>query len=137
MGQEGFDLQSSRFREMIQELAESEGEGWKIPALDPDGESLGVTESSDVEWLRSKLTAHPFRTLEEPANLGNPESDKIPRTYIFCTGNPPDGTFPRIANQIRKDDSWNYLELRSPHATMITAPGALADKILEAIEWEC
>jgi len=78
-----FDLQANRFREMIQELAKAEGDGWKIPALDPDGESLGVSDSNDVEWLRSKLTAHPLRTLESPAILGNPDSDNISRTFII------------------------------------------------------
>jgi pimeloyl-ACP methyl ester carboxylesterase len=129
-----FDLQASRFREMIKELAKAEGDGWKIPALDPAGESLGVSDSDDIEWLRSKMTEHPIRTLENPAILGNPDADKIPRTYIYCTGNPPDGTFPRIATQIKQDDKWRYLELDSPHAAMITAPNALAAKILEAME---
>ena len=55
-GKSFFDLQASRFREILQELARVEGEGWKIPALDPNSESLGVTEKGDVEWLRSKLT---------------------------------------------------------------------------------
>ncbi len=128
-----FDLQASRFREMIQGLAKAEGEGWKIPALDPGGESLGVSDSSDIEWLRSKMTAHPIRTLENSAILGNPEADEIPRTYIFCTGNPPDGTFSKMANQIKHDEGWNYMELDSPHAAMITAPDALAARILEAI----
>jgi pimeloyl-ACP methyl ester carboxylesterase len=133
-GKSFFDLQASRFREMIQELAKAEGEGWKIPALDPDGESLGVSDSSDIEWLRSKLTAHPLRTLENSAILGNPDADKIPRAYIYCTGNPPDGTFPRISNQIKQDERWNYSELDSPHAAMITAPDALAARILQAME---
>ena len=133
-GKSFFDLQASRFREILQELARVEGEGWKIPALDPNSESLGVTEKGDVEWLRSKLTAHPLRTLAESAVLGNPEANKIPRTYIFCTGNPPDGTFPRIASQIKQSASWTYLELASPHAAMITAPEALTEKLLEALK---
>lgn len=133
-GKSFFDLQVSRFRKMLQELAKVEGEGWKIPALDPNSESLGVTEKSDIEWIRSKLTAHPLRTLGEPAILGNPAANKIPRTYIFCTGNPPDGTFPGIASQIKQLADWKYMELDAPHAAMITAPEALTKKLLEALK---
>lgn len=129
-----FDLQAPRFREMIQSLANSEGEGWKIPALDPDGESLGVTNKDDAEWVRSKMTPHPIRTLESPANLGNPDSKNIPKVFIFCTGNPPDGTFPEIAGDVKHDPDWNYLELDSPHAAMISAPDMLVKKIFEVIE---
>jgi hypothetical protein len=121
---------------MLQERAKVEGEGWKIPALDPNSESLGVTERSDVEWLRSKLTAHPFRTFTEPAILGNPDANRIPRTYIFCTDNPPDGTFPRIASQIKRSASWKYMELASSHSPMITVPEALSEKLLEVLERE-
>jgi len=128
-----FDLQAPRFREMIQELADREGDGWKIPPLAPDGESLGVSDTNDVEWLRSKMTAHPIKTLESAAHLGNPAAGNIPRTYIFCTGNPSDGTFPAIASRIKHDQSWSYLELSSPHAAMISSPQALAERILQGI----
>jgi pimeloyl-ACP methyl ester carboxylesterase len=133
-GKSFFDLQASRFREMLQERAKIEGEGWKVPASDPNSESLGVTERSDVEWLRSKLTAHPFRTFTEPAILGNPDVNRIPRTYIFCTGNPPDGTFPRIASQVKLSERWKYMELDSGHSPMITEPEALSKKLLDVLQ---
>jgi len=133
-GKSLFDLQVERFRKMLQELAKAEGEGWKIPALDPKSETLGITDENDVEWLRSKLTAHPLRTLSEPAILGNPDADKIPRTYIFCTGNPPDGSFPRIAKQVKGRADWRYMELVSSHSAMITAPELLSEKLLEVLK---
>ncbi len=133
-GKSLFDLQVERFRKMLQELAKVEGEGWKIPALDPGSETLGVTDEKDVAWLRSKLTAHPLRTLAEPAILGNPNADKIPRTFIFCTGNPPDGSFPRIAKQLKGRADWRYMELAAAHCAMITAPEALSEKLLEVLK---
>ena len=133
-GKSFFDLQAERFREMFQERAKVEGDGWKIPALDPSSESLGVTDGSDVEWLRSKLTAHPLRTFTEPAILENSDADRIPRTYIFCTGNPPDGSLPRIAKQIKGRADWRYTELAAPHAAMITAPELLSEKLLEVAQ---
>ena len=133
-GKSLFDLQSPRFREAFRELADTDGDGWKVPPLAPDGETLGVTDKDDVEWLRSKMTAHPIKTLEDPAQIDNPDKAGIPRTYIFCTENPPDGTFPAIAGRIKTDTSWSYLEVTSPHAAMITAPRALAETILQAID---
>ena len=133
-GKSLFDLQSPRFRDAFQELANADGDGWKVPPVAPDSESLGVTDNSDGEWLRSKMTPHPIRTLADAAQIDNPGATDIPRSYILCTGNPADGTFPAIARRIKTDASWNYLELASPHAAMITAPRALADTILRAIE---
>ena len=128
------DIQSERFRLALLELAQTEGEGWKIPALDPTSETLGVTDERDAEWLRSKLTAHPFRTLLEPAVLGNPKAETIPRTFIFCTGNPPDGSFPRLARELKARPDWKYMEINSSHSVMITAPQALAEKLLAVVE---
>lgn len=128
------DLQVERFREVFKELTRVRGEGWKIPALDPSSESLGVTDANDVEWLRSKLTPHPFRTFTEPAILGNTDADRIPRTFIFCTGNPSDGSLPRIAKQIKESADWRYMELAAPHAAMITAPEILSERLVEVLE---
>ena len=128
-----FDMQSERFREMLEKMARDGGEGWKIPPLDPGGESLGITDANDVEWVRSKLTAHPLRTFAEPAKLGNSDAEKIPRTYIFCTKNPPDGSFPRIAKQIKQNADWRYMELLAPHAAAVSAPKELSESLLEVL----
>ena len=132
-GKSLFDLQVRRFSGMLQQLAVTEGEGWKVPPLDPAGETLGITDPNDVEWLRSKLTAHPLRTLTEPAVLGNADADQIRRTYILCTGNPPDGSFPRIAHRIKASADWRYMELAAPHAAMVAAPEKLADTLLQVM----
>jgi len=128
------DLQVERFRIMLSELAKKEGEGWKIPPLDPKSETLGISIEKDVEWLRSKLTAHPFRTVIEPAILGNPDAEKIPRTFIFCTGNPPDGSFPRLARELKGRPDWKYMELPTSHCSMITVPELLSEKLLEVVK---
>lgn len=133
-GMSFFDLQAERFRKYFRELAAAEGDGWKIPAIAPDSESLGVCEADDIEWLGSKMTPHPLPTLETPARLENPAAEKLPRSYIFCTLNPPDGSLPRFAAEIRKDPEWQYLEVVSPHAAMITAADDLADRILETLQ---
>jgi hypothetical protein len=133
-GKSFFDLQAERFREMFQERVKVEGDGWKIPALDPSSESLGITDGSDVEWLRSRLTAHPLRTFTEPAILENSDADRIPRTFIFCTGNPPDGSLSRIAKQIKGRADWKYIELAAPHAAMITTPELLSERLLEVAQ---
>lgn len=132
-GKSLFDLQVPRFRDRFRDLADSEGDGWKIPPLPADGESLGVTDENDILWLRSKMTAHPLKTLEDAAQLDNPKANRIPRSFIFCTANPPDGTFPAVARRIKQDSNWHYLELPSAHAAMITAPRALAESILQAV----
>ena len=132
-GKSLFDLQVERFRNALQALADVEGGGWKIPPLDPGGETLGVSNAEDIEWLRSKLTAHPLRTLREQATLDHPNAHRILRTYISCTGNPPDGSFLRIAEKLKAEPGWSCLELPSSHSAMITAPDALTDRLLRVV----
>jgi len=133
-GKSLFDLQAERFRELLQERARLEGDGWKIPPLDPCSESLGITDSDDAAWLRSRLTEHPLRTLTDPAELGATDTSAIPRTYMFCTENPPDGSFPRIARRIKGTADWRYVELAAPHAVMISAPEALAKNLMDVLK---
>ena len=133
-GKSIFDLQAKRFREMLQERARVEGEGWKIPPLDPRSESLGITDSDDVEWVRSMQTDHPLRTLADPAELGNADASAIPKTYMFCTENPPDGSFARIARRIKETADWRYVELAAPHAVMISAPETLTKNLMGVLK---
>jgi hypothetical protein len=132
-GKSMLDLQVDRFRQFILERARTGGDGWKLPAFDPSGESLGLSDPDDVAWVRAKLTAHPLRTMSDPANLGRIAAETVPQGYIFCTGNPADGSYPRIAEQVKASRHWRYAEIDAPHAAMIASPAAVAGKLLDAL----
>ncbi len=70
----------------------------------------------------------------EPLQLNNPAREQVPRTYIYCTGNPGTAAF---AERVRGDSSgWRYRELASSHDAMISAPRELAELLLH-LELDC
>jgi pimeloyl-ACP methyl ester carboxylesterase len=112
----------------FRQLAQANGdEGW-MPITEW---TFGVT-GDDLEWLMSKLTPHPLKTLETPLFFTNPAALSIPRTFIHCIeGSSPDD----IENQ--KQDcalmGWQYRTLFTGHDAMILAPSELTGLLLEFV----
>jgi len=67
-GQAMLDLIAPERAAAMREAARTEGEGWRVPPWKP--EHYGVTSARDIEWLARRLTPHPLRTLEQPAEAG-------------------------------------------------------------------
>lgn len=106
--------------------ARASGGEWWVPPVSEW--TFGVT-GADLEWVKSKLTAHPLRTWDTPFSLTNPAARSIPRTYIHCT----EGCSPaEIANRENECArmGWQYLPLPTGHDAMITAPKELAELLL-------
>jgi pimeloyl-ACP methyl ester carboxylesterase len=112
----------------FQQSAKASGnEGWVPP---PDW-TFGVT-GTELEWLRSKLTAHPLKSLETPFTFSNQAARSIPRTFIHCT----EGVSrEEIVNQEKEctQMGWRYSQLQTGHDAMITAPQELTKMLLELV----
>jgi pimeloyl-ACP methyl ester carboxylesterase len=68
--------------------ARRRGDGWRVDP--PQGNSFGVTEATDVSWVRAMVTPQPLKTFEEPLRLTNPDIvSQFPRTHVSCTGRGP------------------------------------------------
>ena len=95
---------------------------------DPDADSFyGVTDPGDVEWMRSRLTPHPWKSFAQPLHLRDAEAvRRIPRTNINCTETlsrrPPE-------RQARAFDADNVWEIDTGHDLMITEPTAVAEML--------
>ncbi|MFF0268101.1 alpha/beta fold hydrolase [Kribbella sp. NPDC004536] len=104
-------------------------DGWRVPPmpeLPPPLGLFGVTDPDDVAWLRSTLSDHPVRCLQEPVWLGNPAARTIPRTHIHCLEGTPAGITRRpvpAGERVR--------ELPTGHDCMITMPVELTRLLLE------
>ncbi|MFG1846391.1 alpha/beta hydrolase [Micromonospora carbonacea] len=106
-------------------------DGWRVPPMPeqpPPIGLFGVTDPDDVAWLRSMLSDHPVRSLQEQVRLDNPAVRTIPRTHIHCVKGRPAGITLRpvpAGDRVR--------ELPTGHDCMITMPVELARLLLEAV----
>jgi len=124
-GQRLLDCTSTEFRNRIEEQVRTRGEGWYIPV--PAPESLGLSQPADIDWVMPKLVPHPYRTFCDVLQLHNPDTYKVPRTYINCIGNKPRGG-QRSQQSAGIED---YRELSSGHDAMVTAPLELAELLID------
>ena len=113
------------------EFQQSEKEGGDPGWVPPPDWTFGVT-GMELDWLRSKLTAHPLKTWEMPFSITNPAARSIPRTLIFCTEGASEE---EIADQEKECIrlGWQYRQIQTGHDAMITAPQELARLLLELV----
>jgi len=80
--------------QVVIDAALGSGDGWRVPPL-PELPSplglFGVTDPADVAWLRTMLSDHTVRCLQQPVRLDDPAARTIRRTHIHCTGAQPEG----------------------------------------------
>jgi pimeloyl-ACP methyl ester carboxylesterase len=106
----------------------SEG-GWRVPPLPelpPPSGLFGVTDPTDAAWLRTMLSDHPVRCLQQPVRLDNPAARAIPRTHIHNTVGQPEGIARRPVPET--EQVW---ELPTGHDCMITMPAELSELLLK------
>jgi pimeloyl-ACP methyl ester carboxylesterase len=96
---------------------------------DPEAESyFGVTDPDDVAWMRTRLTAHPWKSFAQPLRLQDPGAvRRKPRTNINCVE-----TLSRrpAARQARAFDADNVWEIDTGHDLMITESALVAQMLL-------
>ncbi|WP_420037350.1 alpha/beta fold hydrolase [Streptomyces sp. cg28] len=117
------------------DLAAGSASTWRIPPLPelpPPFGLFGVTDPTDAAWLRSLLSDHPVRCLQQPVRLDNPAARSIPRTHIHCVGAQPEGIVRRPVPATQPNGSpARVRELPTGHDAMITMPAELATLLLE------
>lgn len=128
-GQSLFDLLRPERRDLYRQGAREQGEGWRVPP--PPPQALGVTDEEEARRLAAKLTPQPLGTFEQPVRLTNPAASSLLRTYVHCTAGPLAPSFAPFAERFRTASGWNYHELATGHDAMLTAPGELAEVLLE------
>jgi pimeloyl-ACP methyl ester carboxylesterase len=119
--------------EGIDREAREHGGGWLMPT--PDERYLrgwGVDDPADVAWALERLTPHPLATSREPLLLLDPRRHSLGRTYVWAAYKPTGDRFARFrAEAMAPGSGWRYRALGAGHDAMLTAPGAVADLLLE------
>jgi pimeloyl-ACP methyl ester carboxylesterase len=88
---------------------------------------MGVTRPEDLDWMRAKLSPHPWKCFEQPLTLADEAAvRKIPRTIVNCT--PTLGVEMQVHRErlFQADRVW---EIDTGHDLMITEPDAVAEML--------
>ncbi len=93
-----------------------------IPAPDPD--IYGFANPADTEWVRRRLTPHPYAPFEQKSRLGGPLGSGLPRIYVDST-EPAIAALATIKNRFRGKPDWPFVELKTGHDAMLSAPDEL------------
>ncbi len=110
------------------------GDGWRVAP--PSPEQFGVKEEPDRTWVKSSLTAHPLKSLNDRLRLTDPDIvSRFPRTHVYCGHG---GRLERLAGwaltrrpQPPREPGWRLRAIDTGHDCMITDPPGLADVLLE------
>lgn len=120
-GQSWFDLLGPTMAQQLLELAESAGQGWRIPLIfDPP-----------------KFQPHPLKTVTDPLAVKNPIAVRLRRSFIYCTAKSLDSpvalAWPAIdhAAEVARRQGWWYRTLPTDHSPNHTMPHELAGLLLE------
>jgi pimeloyl-ACP methyl ester carboxylesterase len=98
------------------------------PGKDPMS-FYGVTDPAKVEWMRPRLTPHPWKCFDQALRLVNEESLwKIPQSQIVCSSTLP----ARDVARLTAISDGRFWHVDTGHDLMITEPEWVADKLLQA-----
>jgi pimeloyl-ACP methyl ester carboxylesterase len=122
------DADADRRRRAFRTMA---SDGVWLPV--PDPAILGVTEATDVAWLKRRMTPHPLQTWLDPVRYRNGGPAGLPKTYVLAT-QPPTTVigYPLHGEIARRGGEWTYREISCGHDMMVVEPRRTAELILEA-----
>jgi len=100
-----------------------------IPQPLPTVWGLGKQGDPDYDWVRRHLSPHPLRTYTTPLTLRAPVGNGLPRTYVHST-QPSHPALDASRQLVRSWQGWDWIELATPHNSMITHPDDLVGLLL-------
>ena len=106
----------------------AETDGLCVPPPDPG--FFGVPPGPDADWVRRRMTPHPFGAFDSSVTLANPPGNGLPCTYVFCT-NPVYAPLARYRDYARAQPGWVWREFAASHDAMVTHPGQTASLLME------
>ena len=97
-----------------------------FPGTDPLS-YYGVKDPGQIEWMKPRLTPHPWKCFEQKLELVNERAlRKIPQTHIVCASTLPGRDRPRL--EARSEGRFWVID--TGHDLMITEPEAVAKMLL-------
>ncbi len=96
----------------------------------PDPSVFGVPEGADADWVRRRMTPHPFGAMNTPIRFDGAPGNGVPATYVFCT-DPVYASLAWARDLARAQPGWAWREIAAGHDCMVTAPDATAALLME------
>lgn len=115
--------------DVYKERAKATG-GISIPP--PPVENFGLVDPDMIQWVRARVTPHPYQTYFDPLRLKQPLGNGLPASYIAVTA----PWFPNTAHSrevAKAQPGWKFLEIPTAHDAMLLAPEELT-QMLVALE---
>ena len=97
-----------------------------FPGTDPLG-FYGVTDPDLIEWMKPRLTPHPWKCFEQKLVLTNETALRnIPQSHIVCTCFMPY----RDMDKLRKDSDGRVWDIDTGHDLMLSEPDKTAQALI-------
>ena len=119
-GQSVLDTLAKENREHFEDRSRKDGFFRWTDFANPD-QPFGVSNPSDITWIKSKMTPHPILTCQQSVKLKKKEALAISKVYIRFEKNPY-----RLSEVSHDSAGWEYYEMNADHVAMITHPEELA-----------
>jgi len=115
-------------REARMKTIREKGKGTSLPA--PPPAAFAVTAPADIAWLGRHLRPMPVKTYTGTLTFKNRGTDGMPRTYVANTS-PEFPDLEATHRRVKEDGTWKYATVDAGHDSLITAPGAVASRLME------
>lgn len=90
-------------------------------------EFYGVTDQAQIDWMKARLTPHPWRCFEQKLRLNNEQAmRRIPQSIVACTQNL--AAYDKA--ELEKLTQGRFWHIETGHDLMITEPEWTADKLM-------
>ena len=126
-GQSALEGMTKEVADTRRRLAAESG-GVSVPPPEPS--FFGVPPGPDADWVRRRMTPHPFGTFDSSLIFDGPPGNELPATYVFCT-DPVYAPLEPSRERARTIAGWQWRELAASHDAMVTHPDATAALIME------
>ena len=95
----------------------------------PDASAFGL-EGDDADWVARRMTPHPFGLYLDPLHFDPSRVAGVARTFVDCN-QPAFANIDSMRRRVRSEPGWRVVEIATGHDAMISAPEALARKLLD------
>lgn len=128
-GQSALDLLPADIQGMLREMAQTLGDGWRIPASEELLNVWGLAPGPARDFVCERFSDFSLRCFEQKISMAHDLTD-LPRTYVAAVGDYPGrGAFNGSAAAARQRN-WEYHELQTGHQCQAETPEAVASILL-------
>ncbi len=107
-------------------------DGIRMPP--PPAVTFGIpaSDTENLKWVNESLTAHPLKTWLDTISLKEDTLQGLHKVYLHCVNPMLESNIGAIAQRIKSDNSWKYIQMDTGHDAMVTEPALLSELLEQA-----